>query len=90
MARVFVHAAEVEGGELRRLEVRMGSLPRRVIDRATALAWMQDHHSLVPVIDGRPAAPLHLVEGEEDTFFIRADTTVVAEDALPALPILQG
>lgn len=83
MGRVWVHAATMDGERIGALEVRLGSLPPRTIDRNTALAWARDGHSLVPVSSGRAARALQLVQVDE-AWFLRDDHDAVAADALPA------
>ena len=89
MARVLVHAGTVEDGRVVTLSVQLGHLPRRIIDRDTALHWMRDMHSLVPVSgdDELPALQLvELVHDEEVEHFIRHDTEAINEDSLPDIP----
>ena len=87
MAQVEVHGGDLSGGRIHQLRVQMHRLPARTIDRATAIAWMKDGHSLVPVLAGERAPALQLVEvGEPAEWFIRADNQPTTEDALPALP----
>ena len=87
MGHVRVHGADVAQGRIERLRVQMPNLPARTIDRATALAWMKDGHSLLPVFGGSVQPALVLVEvGEDDQSFIRSDARAVAEDAVLALP----
>lgn len=84
MGRVAVLGADVEGDRIVRLAVRLGSLPRRVIDRDTAIAWARDGHSFVPGEGARSLALVHV--GEDDEAFLRDDHEAVAADSLPALP----
>jgi hypothetical protein len=87
MGDVLVKAANLRGGRIEELHVQLHNLPARVIDRDTALAWMRDGHSLVPLIGGRRGTALQLVEvGEADEPFIRPNNERVAEDQLPELP----
>lgn len=86
MGDVLVKRGSVSGGRIGDLVVDLAGLPERKIDRDTALAWMKDGHSLVPVLGGRRAAALQLVAVGEG-FVIRTDNAAVDEDALPeALP----
>lgn len=83
MARVRVLSSSVSNGRIDRLKVDMHGIPAREIDRETAIRWMRDGHTFVPVVNGKEANALHLVEGPDDGFFIRTDGASVAEDALP-------
>jgi hypothetical protein len=87
MARVEVHGGKVEDGRIASLDVRMHHLPPRTIDRDTALAWMRDGHSFIPVVDGRerPALMLREIpgEGELPDHVIRDDTENTPQDSLP-------
>lgn len=86
MARIFVHAADLTDGRITRMQVKLGGLPPRTIDRDTALSWMKDMHSFVPVLGGDVAAALQLVEvvdGEEVSHFIRVDNAAESADSVP-------
>lgn len=87
MARVEVHSGTISEGRITSLDVRMHNLPPRTIDRDTALAWMKDGHSFIPVVDGEDLPRLELVEvpGEGDLpdFRIRATPDKGDEDTLP-------
>ena len=86
MARVEVHAGSVTDGRITSLDVRMSGLPGRTIDRDTAVAWMRDGHSFLPVVGGTAGTALQLVEiadGENVSHFIRTDNQATAEDSLP-------
>ncbi|HMV66828.1 MAG TPA: hypothetical protein PKA64_08260 [Myxococcota bacterium] len=88
MGRVLVHGAKVAEGRIVSLDVQLGGLPRRAIDRDTAIRWMRDMHSFVPMRGGRPAPALVLAEIEGDdgpAWFIRADTAQEPADQLPPL-----
>ena len=61
----------------------MHGLPARQIDRDTAVQWMKDGHSFVPVVNGKDANALHLVEGPDEAWYLRTDGNAVAQDALP-------
>jgi hypothetical protein len=82
MGRVWVHGAKMDGERIGALEVRLGSLPPRTIDRDTALAWARDGHSFVPLSAGQASRALQLVEVDE-AWFLRDDHESVAADALP-------
>jgi hypothetical protein len=87
MGRVLVHGGKVAEGRITSLEVQLGALPRRTIDRETAIRWLRDMHSLVAVSGGRPCNALQLVELDGDegpAWFIRTDNAAEAEDRLPA------
>jgi hypothetical protein len=86
---VFVHAADCSDGRISRLEVKLGALPRRTIDRDTAIAWMRDMHSFIPVVNGEELSALQLVEvsnGDAFDHYIRTDNAAEASDTVPALP----
>lgn len=83
MGRVWVHGAKMDGDRIGALEVRLGSLPPRTIDRDTALAWAHDGHSLVPVAAGQSGRALQLV-AVDDAWFLRDDHEPVAADGLPS------
>lgn len=85
MGRVWVKAAEVRDGRIERLEVRMGTLPVRVIGRETTIAWMRDMHSFITEPGG---VALQLVEIDDGQYAVRTDNQAVAEDALPGVPAL--
>ena len=85
MADIEVLHAELVGGRVISLEVKLLGVAPRVIDSATALGWLAGGHSLIPVAGhGHGAvrgAALERVEvGEE--FFLRTDTAPLAEDAI--------
>lgn len=81
MGAVHVKGATVAGSRIERLHVGLDRLPDRTIDRATAIRWMKDGHSLL--LPGGPA--LQLVE-VGDGHVIRTDNAPVDEDRLPDLP----
>lgn len=84
MGDVLIRKGTVSDGRITELSVDLHGLPSRTIDRDTAIAWMKDGHSFVPVKNGERQPLLLLVEvGEEH--FIRADPTPEAADSLPAL-----
>jgi hypothetical protein len=86
MARVLVHAADLDGGRIIRLRVKLHNLPARTIDRDTALAWLKDHHSLLVVRNGSPAEPLRLTDADEPC--LRTDVSNDPSDLLEGLPAL--
>lgn len=86
MGRVLVHGATLQDGRISSMEVQLGSLPRRTIDRDTAVRWMRDLHSFVPVTQGKPGAALQLVELDAEdgpAWFIRTDNAAEPADRLP-------
>jgi hypothetical protein len=86
MARIEVIAGTLDGETIATLEVRLAGLPARTIDRPTALAWMKDGHSFIPVINGADQSALALVEvpGDGDrAWFIRTSPAVEPNDSLP-------
>jgi len=89
MGHVRVQGADLEESRIQALRVKIAGLPARTIDRPTALHWLRDGHSLLPVIDGQESTALQLVEvpeGDESAWFIRTDNEPKAEDRLPELP----
>ncbi len=87
MGQVLVHGASLSSGKIDKLRIGLHGLPERTIDRDTALSWMKDGHSFLPVVGGKPQSALQLVEvGEEATLFIRVDNEKQEADALPELP----
>lgn len=85
MGEVRVKGARVEGGRIVSLAVSLSGLPDRSIDRDSAVRWMRDGHSFIPVISGRTLPALQLVE-TGDSWVIRTDNQALAEDSLPELP----
>lgn len=89
MGHIRVHGADLDNGQIKALRVKMHGLPPRTIDRDTAVSWMRDGHSLIPVVKGAPCPALQLVEiaeGDQSAHFVRADNAAEASDALPELP----
>jgi len=87
MGDVVVKRAKMDGEQIDKLAVELHGLGERVIDRDTALSWLRDGHSLIPVIEGQRRPALQLVE-LEDGHAIRTDNQAEAADALPPLPSL--
>lgn len=87
MGDVLVTAATFDGTRVKSLAVRLHGLADRTIDRETALAWMNDGHSLIPWISGERGSALQRVETQGGTV-IRVDNQPVDEDLLPPLPEL--
>ena len=83
MGDVLVRGGKVTGDRITELEVELHNLPKRTIDRDTALAWLRDGHSLVPVMRGERQPALQLVEAGEGEWVIRTDNEPLAKDALP-------
>lgn len=84
MADVLVKKAAVKEGRIASLDIGLYGLPDRTIDRDTAISWMRDGHSMIPVRGGKRMTALQLVEvGDEDEPFIRHDNSPVAEDSVP-------
>lgn len=87
MGDVLIAGGTCKDGVIEALDVRLHNLPPRVIDRETAVRWMRDGHSLVPVRAGERLPALQLVEvGDEPRYFIRTDNAPVEQDSLPDLP----
>jgi hypothetical protein len=85
MADVEVLSADMADGRVTGLRVRFKQTAERTIDRATALAWLADGHSLI-ACSGAGHHPLRgrsiervEVDGEP---FLRSDTLQEAVDAL--------
>ncbi len=85
MADVLVKRATLAEGKVDKLAVELHGLGERIIDRDTALAWMRDGHSLVPVRGGARGQALQLVEVGE-AHAIRTDNVAEEGDRLPELP----
>lgn len=85
MADIDVLSADLTDGRITRLQVRIKNADTRTIDRAAALAWLREGHSLVPVAGHghhvhRGGALLTLeLDGEE---YIRTDTRREASDSV--------
>jgi hypothetical protein len=83
MADIEVLKADMQGGRLTSLETRFkGTEPRR-IDRATALLWLREGHSLIPVAGhGHDLHRGGAIEGIEvdGEVYLRTDTKPVAAD----------
>ena len=87
MGLVLVYGADKQGAMVVNLRVKIPKLPARTIDRDTALQWMSDGHSLIPVVHGQQQPVLQRVDvGDEPQWFIRHDNAKEASDALPELP----
>ncbi len=90
MGHVMVIGATVAEAQIASLKVRLHGLPERSIDRDTALAWMKDGHSLVPLLpSGATGTALQRVEVPvegESAWFIRDDNAPEPADKLPELP----
>ena len=65
MGDVLVRNGTVNDGTIATLEVSLHGLPDRSIDRDTAIAWMKDGHSFIPVVGGvrKPALDRQLAKG---------------------------
>lgn len=88
MADIHVLAAQVHDGRVRSLTVRFPNAPSRTIDRDTALRWLAEGHSLIPVqghgheVHRGPA--VELVEVDEAPY-LRTDTRRVPADKIAGL-----
>lgn len=85
MGQVFVKGATMAGDRIERLMIGIDRLPDRVIDRDTAIRWMKDGHSFIPVAGGRRLPALLLVE-VGDALAIRDDTAPIDADRVTGLP----
>ena len=81
MARVEVHDVCMDGTRVESLTVKFHNLEQRTIDRATAIRWMLDGHSFIPVTAGNDGPALGLVEVSGD-WFIRSDNAVEEADEI--------
>lgn len=85
MGDVLVRQASMADSKIDSMKVAFHGLPDRTIDRDTAIAWMRDGHSLVPV-RGRERLPaLQLVDLGDGAWSIRTDNQPVPEDCVPEL-----
>lgn len=85
MAEIEILTADVTGGRIQSLQVRIHNASTRTIDRATALLWAREGHTLIPIAghghDVVRGAALSLVEvGEEE--YLRTDTKAKADDVV--------
>ena len=92
MADVEVLGADTADGRVTSLRVRFKHTAERKIDRATALAWLADGHSLIACagsghhpVRGRSIERVE-VDGEP---FLRTDTLQEAVDAV-VFPVSHG
>ncbi|MDP2316040.1 MAG: hypothetical protein Q8P41_24295 [Pseudomonadota bacterium] len=85
MADVEVVGAELADGQVKSLRVRFKHTTERVIDRATALTWLADGHSLLtyagPAHHGERGYAIERVDVDGDVY-LRTDTKPVAKDEL--------
>lgn len=92
MADVEVVSAERTDGQVRTLRVRFKHTAERVIDRATALAWLEDGHSLIAYA----GSARHGTRGRsiervtvDGVAWLRTDTRPIAADEL-VFPAVHG
>ena len=84
MGDVLVKKSVVKDGQIESMDIGLHGLPDRTIDRDTAIAWMRDGHSMIPIQGAKRLTALQLVEvGDDAALFIRHDNSSVAEDSLP-------
>jgi hypothetical protein len=85
MADVEVVGAEHADSRVRSLRVRFKNTAERTIDRATALAWLADGHSLLtyagPAHHAERGLAIERVEVDGEPF-LRTDTRPIARDEL--------
>ncbi len=85
MADVEVVGAELAEGRVKSLRVRFKRTAERVIDRATALAWLAEGHSLItyagPAHHGERGYAVERVEVDGE-WYLRTDTKLEAKDDL--------
>ena len=89
MGDVLVKAGTVADGRITSLVVGLARLPDRTIDRDTAIRWMRDGHSFVPVHAGARLRALQLVEAG-DGHAIRDDHEAADQDTLPHALLTTG
>jgi len=89
MGDVLVKAGTLSEGRITSLVVGLPRLPDRTLDRDTAIRWMRDGHSFVPVQGGARLRALQLVE-VGDGHVIRDDHEPVDQDALPPALLATG
>jgi len=83
MADIEVTAVNLTGGRVQTLQIQFKRSAARTIDRATALGYLREGHSLIPVsghgyhVTRGGAIERVEVDGEE---YLRTDTRVVAAD----------
>lgn len=83
MADIDVLSADLQSGRLQSLKVSFKNASPRTIDRATALHWLREGHSLIPVsghghhVTRGTALERVEVDGAE---YVRTDTQAVAQD----------
>ncbi len=82
MGDVRVVGGSLAGDTIETLEVAFRGLPDRTIDRDTALAWMKDGHSFLPIVRGEQA-PALLLREVDGALYIRHLADDVPSDALP-------
>ena len=75
MAEILIHSATMADGRVVELDVEIHGIGTRTIDRDTAISWMRDGHSLIPVHeDGRaPALRLGGEDGDPCLHAVGAD-----------------
>ena len=85
MADIEVTAATVQAGRVQSLQVQFKRSAARTIDRTTALGWLREGHTLIPIsghgyhVHRGGAIERVEVDGEE---YLRTDTRAVAEDEI--------
>jgi len=89
MGDVLVKAGAIADGRITSLVVGLARLPDRTIDRETAIRWMRDGHSFVPVHAGTRLRALQLVEAG-DGHVIRDDHEATDRDTLPHALLTPG
>jgi len=85
MGEVLVSGGSLTAGRISSLSVELIGLGTRTIDRDTALQWLREGHSFLPVRAGQRLSALQLVEVADGDWSIRTDNKAVPEDALPPL-----
>ena len=89
MGDVLVKAATLADGRITSLVVGLARLPDRTLDRETAIRWLRDGHSFVPVRGGDRLPALQLVE-VGDGHVIRDDHDAVDQDSVPPALLAAG
>lgn len=85
MADIEVLSADIQGGRVSRIKLRFKGNLLREIDRDTALDWLYQGHSLIPVgghghhVHRAPAIERVEVDGG---YYLRTDTQKIAQDEI--------
>jgi hypothetical protein len=89
MAHIRVLGATFQEDRIDLLRVEFHRVGARTVDRAQAIAWLREGHSLIPVVAGTHDVALRLVtlDGEDGPrYFVRGDTADEPADRVLGLP----